>query len=574
MTLQIANCGWRIVRHAALRVCSRVLPMVMLMAVATPVALAHPNRTPYRIDPYSLDSGVHQGAGRQTVDELPSAADRGATPDRDREADSGQSRVAFAQTIQVPGAPWLRLHIADYDLGQASFIVIRSVQTGAEQTMTATALQIWSNHTPFFGGDALEFELHVAPGEQNIFAQISEVWVGLAVADDDSAAGPGGGDPPESLCGADDRVASSDPRVGRLFIGGRCTAWLASNGAFLTAGHCVDTDPDQSGPGLPDGVIDCSFLSGVVEFNVPPSLPNGVPQPAMPEDQYIITGDCPVLTEGFVAWQFAGSNGTFNSIGADWAVFHVGPNANLETPQQRQNAFFRVTDVEPDVGDIIRVTGHGLDNTPAGSGDNRCLFGANHGQSCVNDMQCPAGTCMPPAPCDSDNDGNGEFNCNAQHLTQQTATGPYNEYVDDGANDVSHEYEVDTTGGTSGGPVILESLDAAIGINTNSGCGDGFEQDENYGTAFEQDTLAQFLNDYIYGPGVRYRDSTNFGSESGNIFDPHRTVTAAVAVVADGADIVIIPGNYTAASGNTFTAGADGRAMTLIAPFGGVAIGN
>ncbi len=47
---------------------------------------------------------------------------------------------------------------------------------------------------------------------------------------------------------------------------------MISNGRFLTAGHCVDFDPDQGGPLLPDGILD---LSGVVEFNVPASLPNG-----------------------------------------------------------------------------------------------------------------------------------------------------------------------------------------------------------------------------------------------------------------------------------------------------------
>ena len=77
-----------------------------------------------------------------------------------------------------------------------------------------------------------------------------------------------------SLCdGDDDRVASADPRVGRLFLGG-CTVWLASNGSLLTAGHCADVDPDLNGPMLPDGCLD---LAGLVEFNFPASLSNGQP---------------------------------------------------------------------------------------------------------------------------------------------------------------------------------------------------------------------------------------------------------------------------------------------------------
>ena len=35
-----------------------------------------------------------------------------------------------------------------------------------------------------------------------------------------------------------------------------CTAWRVTNGAFLTAGHCIDDDPDEDGPMGPDGVPD------------------------------------------------------------------------------------------------------------------------------------------------------------------------------------------------------------------------------------------------------------------------------------------------------------------------------
>jgi hypothetical protein len=492
---------------------------VVAIVTAVPLSVrAMPHPTPYRIDPYVVHTGVHQGADSETL-------------------------IAFRQTIHVPEAPWLRLHIADYNLGPSSFILIRSVKTGAEQNMTASALQNWHNNTAFFGGDVLEVELHVAPGQQNIFVQISEVWVGLpAGPDDPDFAGDVPGDEPEDLCGGDSRVASSDPRVGRLF-GGGCTAWLAANGAFLTAGHCVDGDPDQSGPQLPDGMIDAGFLATVVEFNVPPSLPNGTPQPALPQDQYPVSGV-------YVAYQFAGSSGSFNSIGADWAVFHVGPNANGVTPQQAQNAFFRVSGAAPStVGQTMRVTGYGFDWTPNGSGG-------------------------PGAPCcDFNSDFTCDFVCNAQNVTEQTATGPATEFEDNGST-AWLRYEVDTTPATSGSPVIREANGEALGINTNSGCGNG----GNWGTTFDQNTLHDFLNDYIYAPEVVYADATSFCAApffcAGTLFNPHDDVAAAVADVSNGGTIVIIPGNYTAANGNVFTAGADGTAMTMVAPFGGVIIGN
>ncbi len=511
------------------------LAAVLLLTVVAPVALAQQHRTHYRIDPYVVHSGVHHGAESETL-------------------------VAFAQTIHVPNAPWLRLSLRDYELGRESFMLIRSVATGAEQRMTHTALENWRNNTAFFGGDALEVELHVAPGERNIFIETSAVWVGQPLGPDDpNFADPesgdqpeGGGDPPEDLCGGDSRVASTDSRVGRLF-GGGCTAFLVANGAFVTAGHCVD--------GQPDGVVDQGFLDTVVEFNVPPSLPNGATQPALPDDQFPVTGI-------YVAWQFIG-------IGADWAVFHAGPNADGVTPQQAQGGFFRVSGAaESTIGQTMRVTGYGWDWTPAGTSANHCLGGSNAGASCIADAQCPGGNCVAPFCCDGNQNMVCDFNCNSHSATQQTATGPCTDFEDNGST-AWFRYELDTTPATSGSAVVREATGEALGINTNSDtlCNDG----GNWGMTFDQDVLHDFLNVYIYGPGVAYADPTSFcvlGFCSGTIFNPHPTISEAVSDVSDNGNVVIIQGNYTAASGNVFTAGADGKAMTFIAPFGGVVIGN
>ncbi len=550
------------IAHCELRMAQQLWAASVVVAAST--ASAQVDRTTSRMDPYVVHSGIHQG-------------------DEDRPA------VPFAQTVYVPDAQWLRLSLGDYELGRESHILVRSVATGAEQKMTATALQNWHNNTALFGGDALEVELHVAAGEQKIFVELSAVWVGLgtpvAIHRDwgplapgpsdpdfiDPVAGDapeGGGDPPEALCGGDNRVASNDARVGRLFIGG-CTAWMAADGAFLTAGHCVDGDPDQSGPGLPDGVPDAGFLNAVVEFNVPPSLPNGVYQPALPQDQYPVSGS-------YVAYQFAGMNADFDSIGADWAVFHVGPNANGVTPQQAQNAFFRVIGAsESTVGQTLRVTGYGWDWTPAGTGLSHCQGGSNAGGVCFGNLQCPGGTCVAPFCCDGDQNTTCDSNCNAQSATQQTATGVCTD-VEDNNSTAWFRYEVDTTPATSGSPVIREANGKALGINTNAdiGCDDG----GNWGITFDQDTLHDFLNTYIFGDEVEYADTATvfcvFGTCTGTIYQPHPMIPAAVEGVASDGAVVIIPGNYTAANGNVFVAGDDGKAITFIAPFGGVVIGD
>jgi hypothetical protein len=62
--------------------------------------------------------------------------------------------------------------------------------------------------------------------------------------------------------------------------------------------------------------------------------------------------------------------------------------------------------------------------------------------------------------------------------------------------------------------------------------------------------------------------------EDGTVFRPYNTVTEAITGVLNGGIISIVAGSYTEASGNTFTAGADGKSMTIVAPVGTVTIGH
>jgi len=57
------------------------------------------------------------------------------------------------------------------------------------------------------------------------------------------------------------------------------------------------------------------------------------------------------------------------------------------------------------------------------------------------------------------------------------------------------------------------------------------------------------------------------------VFRPWNTVTEAVSGVSNGGRVVIVEGSYSAASGNTFLAGEDGKSMTFLVPVGGVTIG-
>jgi V8-like Glu-specific endopeptidase len=144
----------------------------------------------------------------------------------------------------------------------------------------------------------------------------------------------GGIGSPESQCGTtDDRIASTDDRTARLLTIG-CTAWLIADGRFVSAGHCVSS----------------AGLANTVEFNVPPSLPNGTIQHPGPEDQYTVDDSTRVFSDA--------------GIGNDWGVFETFPNSQTGlTALQAQGIFFNVVQ---DLGPaIIRITGYGIDDGAA-----------------------------------------------------------------------------------------------------------------------------------------------------------------------------------------------------------------
>jgi trimeric autotransporter adhesin len=405
----------------------------------------------------------------------------------------------FSQVIRIPGAAWLRLNFCDTDLGRQAHLSITSALDGGSQILDDRSLVHWENSSAIFNGNEVRIELHGSSVDEGIFFTIDRLVVG----------DPQDGIDTKSLCGTDNRVASTDSRVGRLFFGG-CTSWMISNGRFLTAGHCVDFDPDQGGPSLPDGILD---LSGVVEFNVPASQSNGTTVAADPSDQY------PINTSS-VVWRFDGEG---QGLGKDWAVFTVNPNSNTGlTPFQAQGGFFRTTNGNPAVSNTMRVTGMGLDNTPVGSTGNR----------------------------------------NAQNFTNQTSTGGYVDESVSGSN-IWHRYAVDTTGGSSGSPVMWGSF--TVGIHTNAGCaanGTG----ANSGTSFEVNALETAIDNHP-GSSTIYADKTRWGAtENGTIFHPHDTFNEAVATVPTNGKVSMVTGTYS-------DTGLYTKQMFVVAPVGSVLIG-
>lgn len=134
----------------------------------------------------------------------------------------------------------------------------------------------------------------------------------------------------KSICGVDDRVPSSDPKIARLVQSqgdGGCTATMIGRTCAITAGHCKS-------------------VMVLAEFNTPMSK-NGNAVGSAPEDVYEID-------QASITYKNGGQ-------GQDYAVFKIKPNAITGQYPGDVQGNYNVAFKTPKAGDRLRITGHGVD---------------------------------------------------------------------------------------------------------------------------------------------------------------------------------------------------------------------
>ena len=240
--------------------------------------------------------------------------------------DTPQERVIISFAVHNEHAEWLRLYFDDVDLGgdvlngTGAILRITSYEDADVQEMNASHVHQWEQTTAYFNGHTVQVEVIAPPG---IGARLKTraLDAGLAHPDD------------PTICGADNRVFSADPRVARLLPVG-CTGWMIDDcdHCMLTAGHC-------------SGSLD------VAQFNVPRSRPSGALKHPSAIHQYPIA-DPSLQTNGG------------QGVGNDWAHFGTYANSNtgLRPYAAQGDAFVLTTPPGSTAGQQIRITGHGTDN--------------------------------------------------------------------------------------------------------------------------------------------------------------------------------------------------------------------
>ena len=258
----------------------------------------------------------------------------------------------------------------------------------------------------------------------------------------------------------DSRVPITDNRIARLrtptgtgtFI---CTAWLISNGAFVTAGHCIRDE----------------FKQSTLEFDVPLSKASGKINHSKAENRYSVIGPMgQAYTEG--------------KCTSDWAVFKGGTNNIGQTPIEKQENYFYVSDTDLAVNDTITVPGYGTNS----------------------DLPCANGTgCQP-----------------IYHDVLQQGAG----VIIDSQHDY-YSYNADTMPGASGAPIISDGIVVAIHH------GKEHMEELNCGTRLSEEDIADNLHRFpawaadnpVKSDNIIYISQINTGGEStGNYFTPYLSV--------------------------------------------------
>ena len=232
----------------------------------------------------------------------------------------GESRVVYEDVITYPGMAWMRLYFGEVSLDRGSFVRVTSLRDGEQQKLDARTMEMWSNTTAYFNGDALRIEVVAGP-----FTDQNSVEIEFVAAEEIDINHSDRGDNC-GICGPDDRIPTTGDNFARLMPVGCSATIYNEESCFVTAGHCLTN-------------------ATVLHFNVPAS-----------------SGNCatnqPPIADQFPVTSFDGVNA---GVGADYGAMTSGTNSEGQTAYQRYGTYIPLANSVPSSG-TIDITGFGVDD--------------------------------------------------------------------------------------------------------------------------------------------------------------------------------------------------------------------
>jgi len=126
----------------------------------------------------------------------------------------------FNSIVSYPEAISLRLKFGSANLGKGSYIIVKSVEDSSWQKLNSVSIEQWGFTSAYFNGDSVVVSLYIAPGDKNIYFDISGFFIdkksippkeilSKTVSKVNSA---------QNFCTDDGRALSNDSAVCRFFI--------------------------------------------------------------------------------------------------------------------------------------------------------------------------------------------------------------------------------------------------------------------------------------------------------------------------------------------------------------------
>jgi V8-like Glu-specific endopeptidase len=179
-----------------------------------------------------------------------------STPQDYKGGNGSDPELRWSYILHHPGATYIALHFADFDLSDGDYLVITDENRAQAYALDGlgkmNARTFWAQHIK---GDTAVLELYVVNPEGGNGFVVDEYVAGFL----DLSAPPG--EPSRAICGADDKepakcYETSHPTeyqngraVARLLSGGSgfCTGWLASaEGMLITNEHCITSQSEAT----------------------------------------------------------------------------------------------------------------------------------------------------------------------------------------------------------------------------------------------------------------------------------------------------------------------------------------